>query len=339
MKNLVIENIITKKLLEEATSEELLLLDKWRKESQQNENLYQDYATIWSASANYPSIDFESNKESAYQKHLDLISAEKENIVQLVPQSSTTKSTTSGFTRVFTLRRMASVAALLVIVFGAMVVFDTMNTTTILAVDGISFVSLEDGSAIWLDEGSTVSYDSGFGEYHRDIKLEGKAFFSVKQNKNIGFNISSSDMNVSVLGTSFTLDTKSGNNIVAVKTGKVAVEINNKKITLLPNEKVSFVNNDFIEGIVSDDDIMWRNKNLSFENARLDQVIADINLFHNNKIVLKGDNKNLECPFTSRSLAETSFENIIEILKITYDLQTQDNTQDGNITLTISDCK
>jgi transmembrane sensor len=339
MKNSLIENIITKKLLEEASSEELLLLEKWRKESQQNENLYQEYTTIWNASANYIPTNFQPNSELAYQKHIDLLSAEKENIVQLTPKPVTNETTQSSIGRVFTLRRIASIAALFVIVFGAMAVFNAMNTTTISASNGVAFASLEDGSSIWLDKGSSISYDSGFGEYHRDLKLNGKAFFSVKKNKNIEFTIASNDMNVSVLGTSFTVDAKSGNKVVVVKTGKVSVEVNEKKVTLFPNEKVSFVNNDFIEGLASDDDVLWRNKNLSFENARLDQVIADINLFHNDKIILKGDTKNLDCPFTSRSLTETSFENIIEILKITYDLQTQEDPQNGNITLTISDCK
>lgn len=339
MKNLLIENIITKKLLEEASSEELFLLDNWRKESQQNENLYQEYATVWDASANYVPSNFQPNTELAYQKHLELLSTEKENIVELAPKSAAYTTTQSSVSRVFTLRRMASIAALFVIVFGAMVVFNTMNTTTISASDEVAFATLEDGSSIWLDEGSSVSYESGFGEYHRDLKLKGKAFFDVKKNKNITFNIASNELNVSVLGTSFTVDSKSGNNIVAVKTGKVSVEINEKKVTLLPNEKVSFVNNVFIEGVASENDIIWRNKDLSFENARIDQVIADINLYHNDKIILKGDIENLNCPFTARSLVETSFENIVEILKITYDLQTQNSPQNGNITLTISDCK
>ena len=294
---------------------------------------------MWDASANYVPSNFQPNTELAYQKHLELLSTEKENIVELAPKSAAYTTAQSTVSRVFTLRRMASIAALFVIVFGAMVVFNTMNTTTISASDGVAFATLEDGSSIWLDEGSSVSYESGFGEYHRDLKLKGKAFFDVKKNKNITFNIASNELNVSVLGTSFTVDSKSGNNIVAVKTGKVSVEINEKKVTLLPNEKVSFVNNVFIEGVASENDIIWRNKDLSFENARIDQVIADINLYHNDKIILKGDTKNLNCPFTSRSLVETSFENIVEILKITYDLQTQNNPQNGNITLTISDCK
>ena len=38
-----IQDIITKKILEEASSEELVILEQWRSESSQNENLFQEY--------------------------------------------------------------------------------------------------------------------------------------------------------------------------------------------------------------------------------------------------------------------------------------------------------
>ena len=82
----------------------------------------------------------------------------------------------------------------------------------------------------------------------------------------------------------------------------------------------------------------WRNLDLSFDNAPLSQVIADINLFHKDKIVLNSDIKNMDCPFTSRSLKNTEFKNIVEMLKITYDLEIK-NLDNGGVALTVADCK
>lgn len=338
MKNFEIQNIITKKLLGEASSEESLLLEKWRAESEENDTLYKEYSEIWNASANYKAVDFQSKTEAAYQKHLDLLTQEESKVVELQPKVDKNQNEAKVF-KLFTMQRVASIAALFVIVFGAMFVFNSFNTTSFNAGNDVMFVSLEDGSSIWLDAGSTVSYDSGFGEYHRNINLDGRAFFDVKKNKDIEFAITSNDMNVSVLGTSFTVDTKADNNVVSVKTGKVAVTSGDKKVTLLPNEKVRLVDNSFINEVASPSDVSWRNEDLSFNNARLDQVIADINLFHDNKIVLDSDSKALDCPFTSKSLKKTSFENIIEILEITYDLQVEKNLEENNISLLISDCK
>ena len=338
MEELRIQNIITKKLLGEASSEETLILEQWRAESEGNENLFQEYASIWNSSANYEAPEFRPNAEAAYQKHLELLANEEVKVVQLEPEVQRAPKSTSVF-QLFTMQRVAAIAALFVVVFGAMVVFNSMNTTAIHSGDSISFVSLEDGSSVWLDEGSTLSFDSGFGEYHRNITLDGKAFFDVKKNKDLEFAISSNDLTVSVLGTSFTVDTKEGVNMVAVKSGKVSVSAHDKNITLLPNEKTRLVNNAFVNEAALAEDISWRNSDLSFDNARLDQVISDINLYHNDKIVLDTESKDIDCPFTSRSLKQTPFENIIEILKITYDLQVNENPDNGEVVLLISDCK
>jgi len=336
MKNNKIHDIITKSILEEASSEEIVMLENWRRVSSQNENLYKECTAIWNVSANYESVDFQPKAESAYQKHLELLTKEESKVVDFIPKSADQVTNPKSRTKLFTLRRVASIAALFVMVFGAMVVFNTMSKTTISADSGVLFASLDDGSSIWLDEGSTLSYSNGFGQNHRDIKLQGKAFFEVRRNEKITFNISFNDIDVSVLGTSFTIDTKK--NIVAVKTGEVSVKADNKEVTLHADEKVIFENNAFRQESISAEDVEWRNSKLSFNNAPLDQVIADINLFHDNKIVVASDIKKLDCPFTARSLANASFDNIIEILKVTYDLETE-NHENGTVSLIISDCK
>lgn len=338
MKNINIEEIITKMLLEEASSDELVLIENWRSKSIQNENLYQEYASIWDASANYVPQNFKPNVDSAYQKHLDLLLDEESKVINFTPKGSTETTIEKTKTRIFTFRRLASVAALFVLAFGAMFVLNNMNNTSITSESGVTFASLEDGSSIWLEEGSSLSYSKGFGEDHRNLKLEGKAFFDVARNEDVAFNISSNDIDVSVLGTSFTVDTQDGKNIVTVTSGKVAVKSDDQEVTLTKNEKIIFENNKFIEQSIDSEELVWRNSNLSFNNAPLNQVIADINLFHNNKIVLNSNVKNLDCPFTARGLADTSFEDIIEILKITYDIEAED-LDNGNVSLTISECK
>ena len=338
MDKIRIQDIITKSILEEASSSELMMLENWRKESKKNENLYQEYATIWDASSNYRPIDFQLKADLAFNKHLDLLSKEENKIIHLTSNTTSRPTASQPTTRFFTLRRLASVAALFVLILGGLVVFNTLNTISISANNGVAFASLEDGTSIWLDEGSSLSYSSGFGKDHRNIKLKGKAFFDVHRNETLAFNIVSDEIEVSVLGTSFTVDGKEGKNSVSVKTGKVSVKVDDEEITLVADEKAIFENNKFTQLAVTDKDVVWRNSNLSFGNAPLNQVVADINLFHGDRIVLNNDINNLDCPFTARSLANTSFENIIEILKITYDLEVE-NQENGNVLLTISECK
>lgn len=66
-----------------------------------------------------------------------------------------------------------------------------------------SQLTLPDGSKVWLNASSKLSYESGFGEENRNVWLEGEGFFEVFKNKALPFIIHTSRMNVKVTGTVF----------------------------------------------------------------------------------------------------------------------------------------
>jgi len=337
MKDSKIQDIITKQILDEATHDEMVMLNEWRKESEENERIYQEYAQIWEASANYEPVDFKPNADDAYQKHMEMLTHEKSNVKTLATHEPMESTSTVKKTKFFSLVKLSRIAALFILVMGAYFAFNHLNTHTISAENGVQFVTLEDGSSIWLDEGAEITYKNGFGTSHRALELKGKAFFDVHRIESVPFTITSGKLDVTVLGTKFTVDTET-ENAVSVKSGKVAVKAAQKEITLQAHEKAIFSNDDFTRSAFSAQDVYWRNQDLSFSSAPLQQVVADINIFFDDRIILESDLNSLDCPFTSRSLAENSFENIIEILKVTYDLELVEKN-DGKVRLIISDCK
>lgn len=50
-----------------------------------------------------------------------------------------------------------------------------------------SRISLPDGSQVWLNAGSTLSYRSDFNHSSRDIGLSGEAYFEVARNADLPF--------------------------------------------------------------------------------------------------------------------------------------------------------
>jgi ferric-dicitrate binding protein FerR (iron transport regulator) len=77
-------------------------------------------------------------------------------------------------------------------------------STTIYAPLGAkSNITLPDGSSVWLNAGSTVSYSSGFGVENRDLQLTGEAFFDVKSDSLNPFNVHTSGITVKAFGTLF----------------------------------------------------------------------------------------------------------------------------------------
>ncbi|TKG93751.1 FecR family protein [Puteibacter caeruleilacunae] len=66
-------------------------------------------------------------------------------------------------------------------------------------------VQLPDGSTVWLNAGSKLTYPTMFAEQSRDITLEGEGFFKVQTNKNKPMIINTTGIDVKVYGTTFNL--------------------------------------------------------------------------------------------------------------------------------------
>jgi transmembrane sensor len=106
---------------------------------------------------------------------------------------------------------------------------------------------LPDGSQVWLNAGSKLSYDKNFGNNLREVVLTGEAFFDVVHNAEKPFIIHTANMDIKVLGTRFNVrsyptDKTSEASLVR---GSIEVSIHDRpdqKIILKPNEKIVISN-------------------------------------------------------------------------------------------------
>jgi len=89
-------------------------------------------------------------------------------------------------------------------------------------------VSLPDGSKIFLNRNSNLSYNKNLGGTSRNVKLTGEAFFDIKHDPTKPFIIDAGKARIKVLGTSFSILTNNSNNAVEVfvKTGRVLLSDN-----------------------------------------------------------------------------------------------------------------
>lgn len=331
-----IQDLLAKKVTGEASADELSLLASWSLESDENRLIYDQYESLWSAASDYEPVDFEVDTEAAYQKHLQLLHDSSDIDVHNTQEVSETKevpSNSNSKTKVISMSWVRSVAAIAILALGAVWLMSP-STTSFEAGDQIQFVSLPDGSSIWLDQGSKLDIKEGFGTDHRDVNLSGKAFFDVNRDENLPFMIGSKDLDVAVLGTSFTVDAVS--NVVEVSSGLVNVKTESVTMQLSKGQSASLQGDLLVEGIATKDAAQWRNSDLSFDNADLMQVVADINMFYSDQIVLDGV-KSLDCSFTSGSLKGERLDDIILILEKNYDLSREVDKQ-GNTVLTVRDC-
>lgn len=101
---------------------------------------------------------------------------------------------------------------------------------------------LPDGSKVWLNAGSKLSYEKSYGNAFREVTLTGEAFFDVVKNTSRPFIIHTSKMEIRVLGTAFNVkcypdEKKTETSLIR---GSVEITLKNRpeKIILKPNEKI-----------------------------------------------------------------------------------------------------
>lgn len=64
-------------------------------------------------------------------------------------------------------------------------------------------LTLDDGTIVWLNSQSTLSFPAYFNADERIVELNGEGYFEVKKNKDIPFIVRTAEYDVEVLGTTF----------------------------------------------------------------------------------------------------------------------------------------
>lgn len=110
-----------------------------------------------------------------------------------------------------------------------------------------SSVRLPDGSIVWLNAGSKLTYDKKYGNELREVTLAGEGYFDVVKNPEKPFVIHTVAMDVKVLGTVFNVRSYPGDKTTEATLirGSIEVSFRNKqaeKIILKPNEKIVVAN-------------------------------------------------------------------------------------------------
>jgi ferric-dicitrate binding protein FerR (iron transport regulator) len=108
-------------------------------------------------------------------------------------------------------------------------------------------MTLPDGTKVWLNAGSLLSYDSNMlRKDTREVSLSGEAFFDVAKDKDRCFIIHTDKIAIRVLGTSFNVRAYPRDKITetTLMGGSIELTVNNKpyqKIILKPKEKFALI--------------------------------------------------------------------------------------------------
>lgn len=104
-------------------------------------------------------------------------------------------------------------------------------------------LALPDGSEVWVNSSSHLTYDRHFGKNNRNVHLNGEAYFMVKKNEDLPFVIHTKRMNVTVTGTTFNVRAYEDEPLseTALIEGRVEIQLAgkpDKTYVLKPNDKL-----------------------------------------------------------------------------------------------------
>lgn len=159
-------------------------------------------------------------------------------------------------------------------------------------------MTLPDGTLVWLNAGSTLTYPSRFAEDERIVHLDGEAYFSVKQQQGsnglMPFKVVSTQQTIDVLGTEFNVsayadETETRTTLVE---GRVSIRSAGQleDLILLPGEQ-SLVQVNHLSKFRVDvrDYTDWKNGEFVFRNESAPQVLRRIARWYDVDLEYSGD--------------------------------------------------
>ncbi len=178
---------------------------------------------------------------------------------------------------------------------------------------------LTDGTKVWLNAGSKLTYDVNFIGGVRKVELEGEAYFEVAKNKDKPFLVFSNDQKVRVLGTHFNVKAYGENRTTTtLMEGSVEVATNERAYTLKPGQSsvVTWGGADIKVGPAQMDKVnAWRNREFAFFDASLDQIGNELSRWYGVEVQVVTRGKGYG--FTGVISRNRTLEEVLEILNRT----------------------
>jgi len=191
----------------------------------------------------------------------------------------------------------------------------------------IKEIILADGTHVWLNSESELSFPDRFNANNRNVKLTGEAYFEVTADDKKPFFVRTGNHTVKVVGTRFNVCKYPDNNIIetTLAEGKVKIITGDIIHDLLPGEQSSF-NTSTANVRISKADIdvytSWKDGRYEFRNEPIDKIFQIIERWWDVKIEYPDSIKEERISGVLRRYKplEQHFELIKQLLPIRYEI-------------------
>ena len=179
----------------------------------------------------------------------------------------------------------------------------------------VSKVILPDGSEVWLNSGTKITYPERFTGKHRTVKLEGEAYFKVTSDKTNRFDVVvPNGMTVSAYGTEFNVSAYNDDNKIEAILAKGNIDVkkyDTENVFSLKAGEQAVLNKTTRNITISEANIYtktaWSDGKMVFRRAGFDEIVRKLSRHFNVSIELQGKTLHeyeYSATFTTETLPE-----------------------------------
>ena len=174
---------------------------------------------------------------------------------------------------------------------------NSFNNTIVIPAGGQFRVILADGTRIWMNSMSRLTYPVIFKDKIRPVNLTGEAYFEVVKNKEKPFFVNTPKQSVRVLGTHFNVNAYA-NELVQKTTlleGSVQVTTNDesaKTVMIKPGQQAELDDQLLkIRTVNTENAVGWKNGVFVFDHTELHELMRQFARWYNIETIYQGDFK------------------------------------------------
>lgn len=182
-----------------------------------------------------------------------------------------------------------------------------------------SKVTLPDGSAVWVNACSSITFDNTFGDEMRAVSLQGEAYFDVHTDSMKPFLVHTDHFTYRVTGTSFNVYSfnEEDETSIALLEGGVTIEYGTAKEKLYPGEMFSY-NKRTGKGLRENVNVAhissWRHGEFTFDNLTFEELAKRLERTLDVQFVF--ENKRIAREHFGGTLRDNySLETILKVIK------------------------
>lgn len=166
---------------------------------------------------------------------------------------------------------------------------------------GMYQLSLPDGTKVWLNAASSISYPVAFSGKERVVSMTGEAYFEVAPHAQMPFRVKVNETNsVEVLGTHFNVKAYTEEELISTTLleGAVRIASNGKKVTLKPGQQAqASVQQLSVKALGRNgisEAMAWKEGRFNFQDVNLQEIMRQLSRWYDIEVVYEKGIPDLE---------------------------------------------